>query len=212
MKIPFTVDQFLAVFQNYNEAIWPAQVVAYVLGALAVMLAFKKTNVAGRVISLILVLFWLWMGTVYHIAYFSAINKAAYVFGAAFLAQGLLFFIFGVVKPRLVFQFKPDFYSFIGLAFILYAMVIYPVIGYFLGHGYPRSPCFGVAPCPATIFTFGMLLGADKKVPKVVLIIPLLWSIIGFFAALSLSVREDFGLLAAGVVGAVSIVLRDRRR
>jgi hypothetical protein len=212
MKLPFTVEQFLAVFQNYNEAIWPAQIVAYVLGALAVMLAFKKTNAAGRIISLILVLFWLWMGSVYHIAYFSAINKAAYVFGAAFIVQGLLFFIYGVAKPRLTFQFKPDFYSFTGLIFILYAMVIYPVLGYFLGHGYPRSPGFGVAPCPATIFTFGMLLGTDKKVPKVVLIIPLLWSIIGFFAAMSLSVREDFGLVVAGVVGTALIVIRDRRR
>jgi hypothetical protein len=212
MKLPFTVEQFLAVFQSYNEAIWPAQVVAYVLGALAVMLALRKTGAAGRIISLILVLFWVWMGAVYHIAYFSAINKAAYVFGAAFVIQGLLFLILGIITPRLTFQFKPDFYSFTGLIFILYAMVIYPVLGYFLGHGYPRSPSFGVAPCPATIFTFGILLWADKKVPKVVLIIPLLWSIIGFFAALSLSVREDIGLVVAGVAGTVLIVIRDRRR
>jgi len=212
MKIPFTVGQFLAVFQSYNEAIWPAQVVAYVLGALAIMLARKKTNVAGRVISLVLSVFWLWTGAVYHIAYFSAINKAAYVFGAAFIIQGLLFLIYGVITPRLTFQFKSDIYSLAGLIFVLYGIVVYPILGYFLGHGYPRSPGFGVAPCPTTIFTFGILLWGDRKIPKVTLIVPLLWSIVGFFAALSLSVREDFGLVVAGVVGTALIVLRDRRR
>jgi hypothetical protein len=212
VKIPFTVEQFLGVFQLYNEAIWPAQIVAYALGLLAIILALKKTTYSGRVASFVLSLFWLWMGTVYHILFFSTINKAAYVFGAAFIAQGLLFFIFGVLKPQLVFEFRLDVFSLTGLAFILYAMVAYPALGYLLGHGYPHSPCFGVAPCPTTIFTFGVLLWADRNVPKVLLVIPFIWSVIGFSAALSLSVREDIGLLVAAVLGTILIIIKDRLR
>jgi hypothetical protein len=89
-------------------------------------------------------------------------------------------------------------------------MIIYPVIGIFLGHGYPNSPCFGIAPCPATIFTFGLLLWTDKKVPKYVLIIPLLWSFLGPIAAMKLGIREDIGLLVAGVTGTVLLIVRDR--
>ena len=33
---PFTIEQFLGIFVAYNTAIWPVQIVAYVLGILAV--------------------------------------------------------------------------------------------------------------------------------------------------------------------------------
>jgi hypothetical protein len=35
--------------------------------------------------------------------------------------------------------------SMVGGLFILYATVVYPVLGHILGHGYPRSPSFGIA-------------------------------------------------------------------
>ena len=92
---------------------------------------------------------------------------------------------------------------------MLYALLIYPVLGSMLGHVYPQSPTFGL-PCPTTIFTFGILLWTDKQVPIPVLIIPFLWSIIGFTAALSLGITEDTGLLIAGVVSTLLIVLRNR--
>jgi hypothetical protein len=90
-------------------------------------------------------------------------------------------------------------------------MIIYPLLGISLGHTYPRSPMFGVTPCPATIFTFGMLLWTTKPVPVYLLIIPLLWSIIGMSAAVSLRVYEDFGLVVAGVLGTILILLKNRK-
>jgi len=88
-------------------------------------------------------------------------------------------------------------------------MLIYPVLGYVLGHGYPNSPVFGVTPCPVTIFTFGLLLFANN-VPKQILVIPLIWSVIGFSAALTMGIKEDIGLLAAGLVGTAMIILQQR--
>jgi hypothetical protein len=44
-------------------------------------------------------------------------------------------------------------------------MVVYPLLGIRFGHSYPRAPLFGVAPCPTTIFTFGLLLWATRSVP-----------------------------------------------
>lgn len=212
MNVPFSVGQFLDVFQRYNEAIWPAQIVAYALGLLAVIMAFRKTNYSSRIICLILSLFWFWMGIVYHIIFFSAINKAAFLFGGLFIIQGALFLFVGAYKSRITFRFGFDVFTFTGLALILYAMAIYPLLGYAFGHGYPRSPCYGVAPCPATIFTFGILLWTDKKVPKYVLIIPFLWSLIGFNAALFLSVTEDVLLPVAAVGVTALIIIRDRSR
>jgi hypothetical protein len=40
--LPFTPEQFLAVFVNCNNAIWPIQIAAYLLGGIAVALLFRK--------------------------------------------------------------------------------------------------------------------------------------------------------------------------
>jgi Family of unknown function (DUF6064) len=50
--LPFTPEQFLAVFVDYNNAIWPIQIVVYPLGGVAVALLFRKTREADRAIAL----------------------------------------------------------------------------------------------------------------------------------------------------------------
>ena len=210
MKIPFTIDQFLGVFEKYNLAVWPAQVFFVILALIAIVLAVKKSSLSDKIISLILSFFWLWIGIVYHLVYFSVINKAAYIFGILYIFQGLIFFYAGIGKAKLSFKFFLDAYGIIGILFVLYALLIYPLLGYLWGHVYPKNPTFGL-PCPTTIFTFGILLWTDKIVPKYVLIIPLIWSVIGFGAALSLGVKEDFGLLIAGLLGFALIIIRDRK-
>jgi hypothetical protein len=211
MQIPFTIEQFLSVFAKYNHAIYPMQIVAYILGIVVVALALFKTQGSSRIVSAILAFFWLWMGIVYHIMYFSPINKAAYVFGIVYIIQGLLFMWLGVAKDCLDFHFEPNVFSIIGGILVVYAIIIYPLLGNIMGHGYPKSPGFGIAPCPTTIFTFGMLLWTAKKVPIIILIIPFLWSLVGFSAAVSLGMREDFGLIAAGILGIILIPIQNKK-
>jgi hypothetical protein len=211
MRLPFTVDQFFEVFGRYNLAIWPAQIIAYVLGLGAVILALARIPLRDRLISAILGLFWLWMGVVYHILFFSPINPAARLFGILFVLQGILFLAFGVFTDRLRFGFSSNFRSVTGLVFLLYAMIVYHLLGSVFGHVYPQIPVFGVAPCPTTIFTFGMLLLAKKPVPIPILIIPFLWSLVGMSAAVHLRVPQDFGLLVAGVMGTALVLLQRAR-
>jgi len=208
--LPFTVDQFLGVFEKYNQAIWPMHVVAYILGIAALALVVKKTPYSDRAISMILAFLWAWMGIVYHLMYFSTINGAALGFGVLFIVQAVLWIIFGVVRPKLSFQWETNPYTIIGAVMIAYAMVVYPILGTLLGHGYPRSPSFGVAPCPTTIFTFGLLLLTNAKVSKSLLVIPFLWSLLGISASYQLGIREDIVLLVAGVLSVGLLFWRDR--
>jgi hypothetical protein len=209
MNLPFTPEQFLSVFAQYNQAVWPLQIVLNLLGLAAIILAIKKNAFSNRLIVAILAFLWLWIGIVYHLAFFAAINPGAYVFAALNVIQGIVFLAFGAFTRRLSFHFKLNLYGIVGALLILYATVIYPLLGYAFGHIYPKAPTFGL-PCPTTIFTFGLLLWTDIRIPKSVLIIPFLWSLIGFSAALTLGILEDTGLLVAGIVGVTLIVLRDR--
>ncbi len=211
MKIPFTVEQFFEVFRTYNEAIWPAQIVAYVLGVLALALAYRAGKLSNRMVSAILMVFWIWMGTFYHVRHFSVINPAAWIFGIAFILQGLLFLAVGTVLNKLSFCFRLKPLPMIGAVFVLYAMVIYPVLGIYFGHVYPAAPMFGVAPCPTTIFTIGILLWTTNKVPGCLLVIPFLWSLIGMSAAVNLRVPQDYGLVISVIIGSILLLTQNRR-
>ena len=210
-ELPFTIDQFLQVFETYNQSVWPAQLIAYLFGASLLLLVLKTRGRADKYINWILGLFWIWMGVVYHILFFTEINPAAYIFGILFVIQGLAFVFLKWIGVEFRYAFRKDAFGVIGGLLILYAMIVYPLLGYSLGHIYPQAPIFGVAPCPTTIFTFGVLLWTKDKVPYWLLIIPGLWSVIGFSAAFQLTIYEDMGLVVAGISGVALLLYRNRR-
>jgi len=211
MEMPFTLEQFLDVFKKYNQAVFPMQAVFYLISLIAIDLTIKRYPKSDKTISIILAFFWLWMGIVYHLIFFSTINKAAYLFGALFILQGVLFFYFGVFRNKLSFKLgrNIDVYEISGIILFIFALIVYPVIGYFFGHIYPSSPTFGL-PCPTTIFTFGLLLLNIRKCPVIILIIPFLWSIVGFTAALQFGIFEDSGLLISGLIATSLLIYRNR--
>ena len=205
--MPFTAEQFFEVFTKYNQTVFPLQFLLIWAAAAAVLLAIKQKTVSDEIISGILAFLWFWAGIVYHLIFFTRINSGAYLFGLMFIAQGALFIYEGIVKKQLSFRLKPDADGIWGTIFVTYALVVYPVIGFALGHVFPSSPTFGL-PCPTTIFTLGVLMWTDRKMPLYLLIIPLLWAIIGSTAAVRFGITEDFGLIVTAAITAFFIFRR----
>jgi hypothetical protein len=201
MKLPFTLQQFLDIFRNYNEAVYPLQILFVLLAAWIIVIAYLGNSRHQKFILFTLAAFWLWMGAVYHLLYFSVINKAAYVFGGMFILQGILLLIHGLTKPSL-FTFGKNFHTVVSASLLIYALILYPLIGHFAGHGYPYSPTFGL-PCPTTIFTIAIFLISRPRLPFYLAVIPLLWSVIGFSAAFNLAIYEDAVLIIAGLSFAI---------
>lgn len=209
MNPPFTVEAFFGVFSAYNHAVWPAQLALLLLALAALVLVVRSTPGPGRAVLAILALLWAWVGVAYHMAHFTAINPPAWVFGGLFVVQAV-FFAVEAYRGRIRFGRSLDASGWVAGLFLLYALVIYPLIGLAQGHAYMASPTFG-APCPTTIFTFGVLLLASVRVPGYLLAIPLLWSLVGMSAALSLGVYQDLGLVVAGVTSTVMLLVRNRK-
>lgn len=199
MQIPFTAEQFFDIFRQYNEAVWPAQVALTLLAIVATGLVALYRSQGDRLISGILGLLWAWTGVAYHLAYFSVINKAAFAFGALFLAGSAGFLWAGVIKGQLAFASTARTDRVLGGILLAYALLIYPVLSMLSGHSYPTMPTFGL-PCPTTIFTIGMLCFLAQPFPKYILVAPILWAAVGSQAAILFSVYADIGLLVAGVV------------
>jgi hypothetical protein len=214
MSLPFTVEQFLQVFERYNAAIWPLQLVAYLAGLAVVALVIARNRAAGRAAGAVLAAMWLLNGIGYHLSFFREINPAAIGFGVLFVVQAALMIWQGVFHDRLQPLLRKDARTVAALIAIAYATLGYPLLGYLLGHVYPAAPVFGVAPCPTTIFTLGILLLARPAAPAWLFAIPVAWSAVGGSAAFVLQVREDLGLVAAGLaaIAFLTISLTKRNR
>lgn len=207
MTTPFTIEEFLGVFAAYNAAICPAQLVAFVLGVLAITALWRRWPIAARLIPAILALMWVVNGIGYHYLFFATINPAAPLFALFFVVQAVLFSVCALLPTALRFVTGRDVRTVFGAAILIYAIAVYPIIGLWAGHGLMKGPMFGVAPCPTTIFTIGMLMMARGPWVPWLAIIPFLWSLVGLAAAWQLSIPEDIALPVAGVVLLLALLI-----
>ncbi|MBN2030109.1 hypothetical protein JW824_07665 [bacterium] len=205
----FTVEELLLAFERYNLAVWPLQIIASILGLVALFFTIKKTKNAIRIVSAILSFFWLWTGIVFCFIYWSPYYSYAYGFGILCVIQGLLFLI-STLRPDLSDHSQTKLDSTVGFIFIIYSMAGYLVLGYLIGHGYPKYLPFGLVPCPTAIFTFGLFLMIDKKFPRYYLIVPSIIAIVSLLAIYK-GIYEDIGLFLAGLIGTFLILKMDRK-
>lgn len=211
MPLPFSREQFLAIFASYGQEVWPLQVLAYLLGIVAIASLAVRDDRRDRVVAGVLAVMWLMTGLGYHLLFFTEINKAAYFFAALFAAQGVAFGYLAIVRSNLRFGLPGGVSGVVGFAFVAYAAVLYPAIGLWAGYPYLAVPAFGITPCPVTLFTFGVLLLTTSRGPGWLLIIPGLWSVLGGTAAFLLSVPQDWLLLFGGGIAIGILHFRKRQ-
>jgi hypothetical protein len=147
-----------------------------------------------------------WSGVAYHLVQFTRVNPAAFLFGSLFVLQGALFAWCGS-HGTIRFESIPGSRRWIGTIGIVYALLLYPLLGAALGHDYPAAPTFG-APCPSTIFTFGLLLWTQAPLPLRLLVIPSLWAVLTAPVALGWGVWQD---AAMPIIALVTVILMIRR-
>ncbi|MBK8943640.1 MAG: hypothetical protein IPM32_00070 [Ignavibacteriae bacterium] len=198
--MPFSLEQFLNIFKDYNQTVFPLQLFFNILALTSIVVLIKNSNYKNKIINGTLAFLWLWIGVVYHLIFFTVINKAAYFFALIFIIQSIIFLYIGFFKNIFVYEFRKDWLGIISILIIIYGLLIYPILAYLFGHKYPYQPTFGL-PCPTTIFTFGILLFAKKPIKWYFILLPLIWALIGSTAALKLNIYEDVGLLISGILG-----------
>lgn len=203
MKTPFTTEQFFNVFEQYNQAVFPAQLIILALALLCIVMIHSKIPIKDKLIGSFTGLLWIWTGTVYHIGFFAVINPVARVFGTLFILEGLLI-LFSTFRNWLHFPFNYLMPDYLGYFFIVFGGLIYPLIGLAI-HIEPTQTISLGLPCPSTILTFGLFILARKQFPIHLIIIPVLWAIVGLFAAINFGVYQDIMLIISAVCALVVI-------
>jgi uncharacterized protein DUF6064 len=207
LELPFSRDQFLDVFEAYNRAL-VAPAAGMWLFALAVTISIVRGRDVTRWAFAVQALLWAWSGVAYHAVFFARVNPAARLFAGLFVVQAAAFAWLATIEAAPRVAWRRDVRHAVALSVATYGLA-YPFVAAVAG-SYPRTPTFGV-PCPTTIFTIGLLL-ATNPLPRWLVIIPLMWSVVGGSAALVLDMPADAVLLLGGAVLAIYAFIPSARR
>jgi Family of unknown function (DUF6064) len=170
----FSARTYYRLFELYNRAVWPAQVLALLLG-LVILWRLQRSSPRQGVVMVILAAGWLWTAWAYLLEQYDTINWAARYFAIGFVIEAVLLIWTGVVRNRLSFRPYRDWTSRTGMGLFLFALVVQPLIGPLVGRDWTQAEIFGIAPDPTVLATIGILLTVDKRPPWGLMIIPLLW-------------------------------------
>ena len=142
----FTIQQFLDMFHRYNEAIWPMQIVGYGIGVFIVAMLVARLRgprsflashaVIDRLLPALLCYFWVWIGVVFMWGYQADISASGRPFGVLFLIGAVAFGVAALVGADLGLGRVQSWRLAIGGSMVVYAMLIYPLLGALAGHTY----------------------------------------------------------------------------
>ena len=199
----FSPRTYYRLFELYNAAIWPLQIVGFALGAAILGLLLRDVVWRGRAIAAALAVCWLWVAWAYLLERYDTINWAASYFAAGFALEALLLVWVGIIRDRLRFQAGLDLARKAGICIFLFALAVHPLIGPLTGRPWLQSELFGVAPDPTAIATLGVLVAASRPHWEL-LVIPLIWCAI---SGATLWIMQSSDSLVVPVAAALAFVL-----
>jgi hypothetical protein len=205
----FSPETYYRLFQLHNQAIWPAQILALGGGIAILALMLGGAQWSGRAIAAVLAAAWLFVAASYFTR-LATIHLAASYFAWGFVAEAALLLLAGALGGWLTFAAK-DAIARTGVAMVLFALLVQPLIGPLIGRAWPGAELFGIAPDPTVLATLGVLLAADR-VRWALLVIPLLWCAITGATLWSMASPEALLMPSAGMVTLILAVWKSLSR
>ena len=148
----FSPRTYYRLFELYNVALWPAQLLVPVLGAAILLLLRAGGRRRSRIVATILAGCWLWVGWGFLYSRYATINWAAAYFAALFALQAALL-LAGAAGGKLDFGTPSRGARRTGLGLFLFALLALPWAGPLLGRGWRQMELFALAPDPTALAT-----------------------------------------------------------
>jgi len=200
----FTPRTYYRLFELYNAAIWPVQILAIAIGVLLILMCARG---AGRAAALVLMSVWLWVAVAFLALRYATINWAATYAAWAFGIQAALLLwlaVRGRFDPPTVFARR------LGLGLIVFAVFLEPLSGLLLGRPLRQIELFATTPDATVVATLGALLALRPKRRWLLMIIPVLWCLLTGLTLLAMSARDFWIAPSAALVVIVAAVAQRR--
>jgi Family of unknown function (DUF6064) len=201
----FSPRTYYRLFELYNLAVWPWQIVAFALGFAMLALWLSGGSWRGRAIAAILAVCWLWVAWAYLLVRYDTINWAAKYFAIGFVIEAALFVWSGLIRDGLRLRPGRDTTTMTGLGMFGLALFVWPLIGWLLGRPMVQAEVFGVAPDPTVVATLGVILAA-KRTHWELLVVPFLWCAISGATLWTMQSPDALLLPAAALLTAMAAV------
>jgi hypothetical protein len=197
----FSARTYYRLFELYNADFWPLQIVTLAAGLAILLLIVHNAAWSGRVVAAILAALWLFVAWAYLLERYDPINFAARYFALGFVLQAALLLWTGVIRDRIRFDSSPliPAQTGIGIALIIYALAIHPLIAPLTGRPWTQIEVFGLAPDPTVIATVGVIVAANRP-QWLLLVVPLVWCAISSLTLWTMESAEAPVIAAAGLL------------
>jgi hypothetical protein len=201
----FSPRTYYRLFELYNLAVWPWQIVAFVLGLTVLALWLRGGSWRGRAIAGILAVCWLWVAWAYLLVRYDTINWAASYFAFGFAIEAALLVWSGIIRNGLRLRRRRDAVTMTGLGMFGLALFTWPLIGWLLGRPMVQAEVFGVAPDPTVVATLGVVLAAERTRWDL-LVVPVLWCAISGATLWTMQSPDALLLPAAALLTAIAAI------
>jgi uncharacterized protein DUF6064 len=199
----FSPRTYYRLFELYNREIWSGQLMGLLAGVAILALLRKPGAWQGRAISVLLAACWLWVAWGYHHARYSSINWVATYFAIAFAVETFLLVVVGFGEGLTVRPLAP-WITWTGVALVVFAVVLQPLIGPLVGRPWTQAEVFGSAPDPTVVATLGVLALAGGWPKWLFLPIPILWCLVSGATALAMRSPDVWVMPVAAALAVVA--------
>ena len=200
-----TTETFWHQMAAYNTATLPVQVIlAIAAGILVYLVLARDGDIVNGLTKAFLACAFAWNGIVFFVIF--GAGPFSKFFGAPLFILTAVVFAVDLFAKRIDFRMPEVTWQRVATIFWVLLAFAYPLLGYALGHVYPRT-ILPVAPCPLTTLAIALLAAAIPRVDRKVYALLLLWALMALPKCLgALECYEDCLLFGAGVYGLVLLV------
>ena len=198
--LPFSPRTYWRLFALENEAVWPAQLLLVVAGALLVLSLLRGWRPPGPWLGLLFGATWLWVGWKFVALRYGSINWAAPTLAWGLYAQGVLLAAL-CLSGRLDFAGTGRSAQ-AGIGLLAVAFLIWPLLAPLDGRSWHDAEVFGVSPDPTAIATLALLAFAGRNRWTVLAcVVPALCLAVSAVTLFTMGVWQGWAVLAALLAG-----------
>jgi hypothetical protein len=203
----FTPEVYFRLFERYNGALWPGQWLAVGLALWFIVATRDGGARRSRGLGLLLGAGWLLVAWAFLWRYYAEVFLAAPYLAAAFALQGLLLGA-AAFLGRLRFVWRGGMAGRLGLALLLYAVLVHPLVGLLAGREWSGVELFLLAPDPTAIGSLGLLLMIPGRPHWGLALVPLAWCVGSGVTYWLLGYGAGLATPAAALVASVAMAHR----
>lgn len=209
----FSPRAYWRLFELTNDAFWPLQIPALLIGATILVMLFRPRAWIDRAIPAVLAAAWLSVSFGFLWTRYAAINWTASYFVPVFVGEALLVFWLGTVRGRVAFAAERGMARVIGILLYLYALALHPLVAFVAGRPLQAAELVGIAPDPTAIATLGLLSLAPRCTGTALLaILPIVWCLASALTLWTMGAWEGWIPLSAAALALLAQAWPRRNR